>query len=384
MNGFELQSEHISFSQEATQKLLKPLLKEGIFFDKNLIYALSCYPFLNDKGKIDLIRTTTKEIWPFKEQGQLNELLANFELLLRSVNKRDHYIHQFEVFLVGWILIDCIFDNYPLIFAEEKSDVLHMWFVASMCHDIGYTIEHYKTICCNLNDLYSKLGVGCLQSSFSDDSEAYKNCDYLNILNSLSPDGTDVTRLNQLLANSSKLKKDEIDNLITNMQKALDHGYYGALLFLSAMNAMPIDMYTSVKIDNIALSIALHNVHKYDVISSRAKDRLNDIFDIYEHPLPVVLFLIDNIQDWSRSDNITSGWPSFILSDVITHENIVSLNIIIKTDFWDQQKIVMIKEKIDGINSLFAPLSGQSIDVKFEVNYRSVHSLADSKILVNL
>lgn len=51
---------------------------------------------------------------------------------------RDHYLHQFQVFLLGLPILD---RYYPLFKKYEKPELI--WLIASSAHDIGYPVQLY-------------------------------------------------------------------------------------------------------------------------------------------------------------------------------------------------------------------------------------------------
>ena len=62
---------------------------------------------------------------------------------LLGAGHRDHYLHQFQVFLMGSCILDKLLDlNHPDIISNTKIDV--QWLIASSFHDMAYPLQLYE------------------------------------------------------------------------------------------------------------------------------------------------------------------------------------------------------------------------------------------------
>ena len=72
-----------------------------------------------------------------------------FESILKLDKEyRDHFLHQFQVFLLGTFIIDKIFhkfqNSYKKLFNDiDKSSIYKSWLITSTFHDFAYPLERY-------------------------------------------------------------------------------------------------------------------------------------------------------------------------------------------------------------------------------------------------
>jgi hypothetical protein len=70
------------------------------------------------------------------------------DILLRNPEYRDHFLHQFQVFLLGAYVIDKLYGNEKCIKEFErrfKCPIENAWLLASTYHDFNYSIQEYDS-----------------------------------------------------------------------------------------------------------------------------------------------------------------------------------------------------------------------------------------------
>jgi hypothetical protein len=73
-------------------------------------------------------------------------ILQEFEPLLQQFSKRyrEHFVHQFQVFLLGTIIFDKVCDSCFLdLNKAEIEQIMQNWLLASSIHDLTYPLQEY-------------------------------------------------------------------------------------------------------------------------------------------------------------------------------------------------------------------------------------------------
>jgi len=105
---------------------------------------------LNQKGDDYLFtRECFETLWRSKFDGMIYpKTLEQFESFLQHFfpEYREHFTHQFQVFLLGTIILDCLFQNPTKVFEEgknKKDDLAKGWLLTSSTHDFTYPLQKY-------------------------------------------------------------------------------------------------------------------------------------------------------------------------------------------------------------------------------------------------
>jgi hypothetical protein len=73
-------------------------------------------------------------------------ILQEFEPLLQQFSKRyrEHFVHQFQVFLLGTIIFDKVCDScFSDLNKDEVEKIMQNWLLASSIHDLTYPLQEY-------------------------------------------------------------------------------------------------------------------------------------------------------------------------------------------------------------------------------------------------
>jgi len=198
---------------------------------------------------------------------------------------RDHFMHALEVCFLGQVLLETRIDNRQYLWqivgnqigvVNDKRRVLKLWYVTSLLHDIGYTMD-------------------VLDSS-------RKYLEFFRHSRALNQLQIDIDKAITELA-----KEEEVSELGIEMESGMehDHGLIGALHLSSLLKRIQRD---DPSIDmreykHAIQAIALHNLR-------RPKDRIS----FSNKPLAFLLAICDQIQEWRRIRLPYSTSPLWLIS----------------------------------------------------------------------
>lgn len=251
--------------------------------------------YANDISKYLELSSESKPFTDFLEKFKKHE-----ELLLYGLSDfRDHFMHQFHVFVSGYIIINLIgFDkfkekiqksmNKALGKSVEISDfnVLRIWFLVSFFHDHAYIFEKIQ----------KELG-NFFESTFNEEFNIYLNWDQMLKTKSKFP--TYLTNLQSFFSKQEGTNPDAIiKNYLDSIINTHDHGVLSALLLLNYYseykNINP--NHGNIKDDCLyaAFAISVHN--RYENLM---EDNLMQIsFETF--PIAFLLSFCDIAQSFGR------------------------------------------------------------------------------------
>ena len=265
------------------------------------------------------------------------------DILLRDSRYRDHFLHQFQVFLLGAYIIDKMYacKSKCLKDFKKKSGVPieNAWLFASTYHDFNYSIQRYDTWS---QEFFSQaLSTSCQLSSLKLDSA--------------------FIRENFLLKTGEicELLGIEMDNVVMNFffeQATMErnHGLLSALSLLKLFENSGKSRMPRHALVQAALAIAIHDngiwLHlsgKKDVNDKHTKP-WNDNFaamkvmenlTLQDYPLAFLLVFCDTVQEWGRVGGYyTTSLPLLEDIDVITNPFNIEVSISVKDNDSYQHK----------------------------------------------
>lgn len=287
-------------------------------------YAKEIREFLKfptqDIGIRTAILNMLEVLWCDKYGQKYNfPLLRDFrsyeKMLLELPGYRDHFIHQFQVFLLGAVLIDDLYvlseekgtknfsDYYreALGIKKKDSEVADIaWLIASTFHDVAYPIQRSDDLYNRFFDSFMGIG-GTVVDRIGLERVVSKRrygklidqlCDFYFSLNNRRVPWKYNSKEQTMICVDDDFRAAFQQTLL----EVKDHGVLGALVLLHQSRAGG-EEYSTV-IYPAALAIALH------------KDML---FEIHEdlrfeyNPLAFLLRYCDLVQEWGRKDAGTTG-----------------------------------------------------------------------------
>lgn len=373
-----------SMSHEAEVQLVHPLLELDFFSEVGVQRRLAIYPFENYHNKSELICEIMDRIWPSKQGNLLFPIYKSFEHYLTASGKRGHFLHQFEVFLLGQNLLLQLWKKTEkpndVFKVSSITELIQVWLLTSTTHDLGYPLQVASEIMRQLSTLYRDLELTTL-------AEKYNSIKFENtILNEAELKGFAVKSgalsyyisideiMNEVLTTSTDLTKPEVDKLIAKFVSSERHGYVSAkILCRTIIKELFADKYPALTKVNEKLfhllklamaATALHDIpselHKY--ISKLAFEK---------NPYAYLLFIIDNIQDWSRSIVPNPKFPEYNLLKVsITNDHLL-IDYLLVLDNWTEDAIKHSEDEIIARHDLLSKLKPLKIQMNYgiEVNF---------------
>lgn len=321
---------------------------------ENLNYAKSLHKLSSEyrlriEDDYDIALDLVEGLW--KEKGvEYPRFQKNFEpVLLLDPRYRDHYLHQFHVFLLGCYILDRMYrepeiKRFNKRFSNPVEDV---WLFASSYHDYNYSIQNYNewiasffrnTLFLNRNPTYLRLDECYVKEDYM--FKTKELCDAFGI-------GVDRTAL---LFFYEKIINDK------------NHAFIGALSLLKLFDQSKT---AEIKRDSLLLAakaIALHDediwMHfagRTDIRSSYDKEVLALLADFSrkkvlenlrfgDDPISFLLIFCDTIQEWGRVGRDYEKTEAK-LDDVSFSDNTLLVNISVR----DEDAFNKKKSEIDRV-----------------------------------
>lgn len=228
----------------------------------------------------------------------------------RDIIYRDHYIHQFQVFLLGLYIINKRYES----FAKKYKKPELCWLITSSFHDMAYPVQLYDDWTDKFFDKVFKvknLGHIELKTNFIDKSFlrafSYLIVKLCEVIKGKAPDSNWVAKENELL----QCFYEEITG-----PKRKNHGVLSSLCLLKLMQER---FAQTVRIEGMnyeeafdyifvpsALAIALHDDNMWEKLRNEEKwkGRVGrcplPVLEFELDPLSFLLIFCDAIQEWGR------------------------------------------------------------------------------------
>ena len=267
----------------------------------------------------DVFKSVDMEKYYDLTEKKLIDFMDHEKLMLYSTEKyRDHFMHQFHVFVMGYIFINAIgideikkrinkrlqnVEEYQEIEIDDEG-VLRIWVLIALFHDIAYIFQQYdktmqKFISDNLLvDIPVHIDWGSILSSKKNKAS------YIDTITELTR--FFVSQDENKLTNKTELLKNYIQAIEDNQ----DHGVLSAILLINLYMKTIEGNYigdhgsTSKRIVEIylaALAISMHNSCTYKTL----KEDTNIGYICFESfPLEFLLMYCDTAQEWGRKKEV--------------------------------------------------------------------------------
>lgn len=285
------------------------------------------------KIALDIIQS----LWKSRLDMEYPDVQKNFEAVLQLNPKyRDHFLHEFQVFLLGAAIIDHLYQTKPVRSFEKLSGstLEDAWLAASTYHDFNYAIQNCEEW---MKDFFTQ---------------------FLNIEDcrpvSLNLEGV-VVRDDFL----SKLKgicdaiNYELDDCMVRFifEKAVEERNHAAIATLTFLNRFESNnRLTKPAINQAALAILLHEESNWSSFSGRhdctrpwevalaGKSIMDNLtFDLL--PLAFLLAYCDVAQEWGRvGRNYETAKPELVDITINNKRILVGVQVEDQVSFTDKRK----------------------------------------------
>lgn len=261
-------------------------LKQSFLSDtlKDIAVEYDASTFEEPRKEYDFIQKAMEDIL---KRGELTDLKQTLNFLrltenqLRSKGKRDHFLHSFQVFLIGEIIMDYNMDAFSAGFSNSDSDNISLeraWLMASILHDIGFPFQNREWI----------EGIGDYEIDLMTDTRNKHFIDDLISYFSRTAGDSSEDKVRKILYNRA-VQKNEMG------QSAINHGLISAIQLLRKTMRVPSQIYEK-EVLPAAFSMA---VHDREIWNDLVSQKLAPI-DMNRFPVTCLLILCDHLQGWGR------------------------------------------------------------------------------------
>jgi hypothetical protein len=258
---------------------------------------------------VEAIRKLSKV---FRLPEEFDDFITEFRIregaLASIANYRDHFVHPFHVFCMGYHILSKFkkMGRTPLSFSQTDPDLLlRDWYTMSIYHDVGYPLEQLGT----LVEQYSNASFGVpMRAQF----------DWVDVLLS----GESSEKVDNLVNGAATRWSSDSRKVVnfrkwvyTRLLKEHEHGMIASLMLLRIK--WPQELEESIY--ECALAIALHGWKKQNLPGV-----LLEPLKIVDFPYAFFLFFCDTAQEWGRevhqgrilTQRESARWPRARLENI--------------------------------------------------------------------
>jgi len=323
-----LSSAASSFVQPRDRQILSKDLLKNLKQLKSVSYADEINQFIQDVADIDrdlvsIIIEALQRLWV--EKYQAREVFKQFELykefeavLFKDPRYRDHFIHQFQVFLTGLPIIDNYHDRISKRISRSVCrgafvDIDFSWLLAATFHDIGYPVQQFDALLAtffreflSIEDIPVWADIGRILARGNFQRYVDELTSFFIFLRK-SQGG----KARWKYSAPHRIEHDTRSHFMRRLIEGRNHGVVSALTLLDKMEPGEVeggmaDEYEDTVLTGAvmpaALAILLHDTDVY------SDEKIGDI-RFEENPLSFLLIYCDAIQEWGRpvSPNVWNG-----------------------------------------------------------------------------
>ncbi len=296
--------------------LEKMLGLEKISYREDLFDAISKHLSYKN-SEYEFVRGVFSTLWKTRIGIDYNEFLETFDPALQHVFAetgkggriyRDHYIHQFQVFLLGLYVIDKIYDDFVKKYNCRKPEI--SWLMVSSFHDMAYPVQRYDEWSSKFFHEIFRVPEGMahieLKSMFVEQS-------FMNCTNCL------IVKLckEELKGDWLAKKKELLQFFHKKITKAKNHCILSSVSLLKILRGeeykneiiigdMDFEQYWEDIIVPSALAIAIHDGEVWRGLKDKGVwQKLKEevplpVLRFEDYPLSFLLIFCDSIQEWGR------------------------------------------------------------------------------------
>jgi hypothetical protein len=367
----------------AEKELIAGILDIPFFMPSSVTRRLATYVYSTTEEKQVLICELMDYLWSSILKIGIFPVFKEFDGFMAASGKRTHFIHQFEVFLLGLYIIKLLRERHVSFAPDLSLDVIYnIWLMTATAHDLGRPLEVSSVITDRLSSLYGKLGMHSLERKFSSFPKKKLLLDEQELLrieigctDRYTSSVCNVSNVMcEAIASALGIAPSEALDIENTLREEDNHGWVSAaILFKSAIESMGSTRGSSIETWDMLPSlrkamgaIAVHNLHK-----SEKKEYVSKI-GLSENPFAFLLFFTDSIQDWSRSSSDES-WPVYSLKSLSVIDDKLCLKYILDHDRWTagmhKKALEGLEEKCVFLNKLKGPEPG--IHLTVQIDYES-------------
>lgn len=308
--------------EQIGKKYIDNLVMDKIFELENISYRESLIELLNDhlteKGdEYEFASEVFSMLWEDNICLPYKDFLQKFEPGLQHVFSgareksgriyRDHYLHQFQVFLLGLFVIDKLYEKFTKKYVNPEI----CWLLISSFHDMAYPVQLYDEwsgqFFNNIFNVSKEIGYMELKSNFVDRS--FMSCmSFLitrlcSVLLKETVGCNWVTEKNDLvLFFYKKITEAKNHSILSSISllKMIQDPKYREMVDVAGLNSKDVLMDIFVP---SALAIALHDDEIWGDLKNLGKLKKQNCLPVLkfeDDPLSFLLIYCDSVQEWGR------------------------------------------------------------------------------------
>lgn len=365
-------------SEEFGESHLERKTMDKIFDLKKVLYRDILIKFINAHltkrdDEYEFANNVFSTLWDRYIQIPYSEFLKRYEPALLHIFEerkyRDHYLHQFQVFLLGISIIDAFFEkNQKNIEWTEGSELI--WLIVSSFHDMTYPIQLYdnwsEDFFKEMFKTEKKFGALELKSRFIEEN-------FLSCMNHI------IERLYDI--HIKKLEKEQdaigiknklVKHFFEKIAAEKNHGLLGGVALLKIVHNRKLckkNRFEKYFVPS-ALAIFLHDIWSKD--DKLRKDFLPHI-NFEDDPISFLLILCDSIQEWGRPSKSSKNKDIFYLEEFTIIPPDVNIIIRIRNNTDDGT----VKNKQKELNDIKCFLLSSTVKFKITLQDKDGNSIGE-------
>lgn len=357
-----------TFSPQAEINIIEGILDCPFLRKTKVRKRLALLPNADREQRIRNICEIFDYLMDPREELKFFEFFKQLDYYLTASGKRAHFVHTFEVYLIGLRLIREIIQDRSwrtqIFGTSSLRFVFNCWLITCASHDLGRPLEEASKIALKLSELYEKY-------NFDKTSEAFKAVSAADLVGKelaltkykLDAEGPEIDIeeiLGSCLGNTLGIDRAQGIEIARRMREAGNHGYIsGAILLRNWTGRIKkisrvgrIRNRKREEVANKPYITSLMNIEekcpnywKMIVLSlggvlAHSIDKLGDPdlvskIKLETNPYAFILFLVDNLQDWDRPAISDENWPFYYLADFNVHDKAMYLKYVARHETWD-------------------------------------------------
>lgn len=142
-----LEPPHNQGETQICDVLMKEIYKiENLFYADKLRVMANEF-FSTNPEDYSFVKKWFKDLWRTEVEADYPDIGGQYEELLKKLSPtyRDHFTHQFQVFLLGALILDKVFEiQTPYKKDKDKKDYFsRAWLLTATIHDFAYPLQSY-------------------------------------------------------------------------------------------------------------------------------------------------------------------------------------------------------------------------------------------------
>lgn len=341
------------------RELLSEALLSNLEKVKRVSYAREIKKFVEKSEHQDLfpaISDTLKDLWVERyEKENAHKLFKSYQefepLLSKDPHYRDHFVHQFQVFLTGVPIVERF---YGLI-SKRVSNVDLGWFLASTFHDVGYPVQQLDFLTKAFFKDFLDVDSVPIMVNFSNILTDTRFLEYIDRLTNFYAfcNSTEALKKQWRYSEAHEVNDDLRKLFLKNLINKPNHGVISALALLDRIESSRKGDKSGIQKDTVfsnavvsaALAISLHDEEVFQNV---------DKIYFKKNPLTFLLIYCDTLQEWgrptsSKAHSLVEYYPS------LTEFNITDTEVFVRLAYkqTNHEAYTLFEAKINEVDRVF-------------------------------